>query len=193
MKIVKTREELLDTPGIFVKKSHSNIYRNRICYTNGESYFIDEMFNACGKRLKGTCDIFSEVVEGCGHLAWRWEPWMYKEVGSTSFKRVILESPYAGDVRSNLEYARLCVKDSLNRGESPIASHLLYAQEGILDDNIQKERQLGIDAGLAWKEVADYHVFYIDYGYSSGMRYAKKYATANDIRIIERKILNRDI
>lgn len=104
-------------------------------------------------------------------------------------KRVILESPYAGDVKRNIEYARLCVHDSLLRNEAPIASHLLYTQKGILDDNIQEERMLGIDAGLAWKDVAELHVFYIDYGYSSGMEYAKKYATENNIAIEERKIL----
>lgn len=52
-------------------------------------------------------------------------------------KRVILESPYAGDVERNLTYARECVRDSLSRGEAPIASHLLYTQEGILKDEIQ--------------------------------------------------------
>lgn len=103
--------------------------------------------------------------------------------------RVILESPYAGNVERNLNYARMCVRDSLYRGEAPIASHLLYTQEGILDDNIESERSLGIDAGLAWKEVADKHVFYVDYGYSKGMLYAKEYATNNNIEIEERKIL----
>lgn len=89
-------------------------------------------------------------------------------------RKVILESPYSGFVQRNIEYARLCVKDSLLRGESPIASHLLYTQEGILDDLIPEERNLGIDAGLAWLSVADAHVFYDDYGYSSGMKYAMK-------------------
>ena len=70
-------------------------------------------------------------------------------------KRVIIESPYAGNIKRNLEYARACVKDSLLRGEAPIASHLLYTQEGILNDSISEERRLGIDAGLAWMEVAD--------------------------------------
>jgi len=101
--------------------------------------------------------------------------------------RVILESPYAGDVKRNLEYARLCVKDSLLRGESPLASHLLYTQ--MLDDDIPKERKLGIDAGLAWKEVADKHVFYIDYGMSPGMEYALKYSVVTGARIETRKIL----
>lgn len=103
-------------------------------------------------------------------------------------KRVILESPFAGDVERNIKYARACVHDSLSRGEAPIASHLLYTQEGILDDDIPEERSWGIDAGLAWKEVADLHVFYIDYGYSRGMEYAKQYATDNSIIIEERKL-----
>lgn len=104
-------------------------------------------------------------------------------------KRVILESPYAGDIERNVAYARLCLKDSLMRGEAPIASHLLYTQEGILDDEVKEERRLGIDAGLAWKEVADLHVFYIDHGISKGMRYAIDYASDQEIEVEYRKIL----
>ena len=103
--------------------------------------------------------------------------------------RVVLESPYAGDIERNVKYARMAIRDSLSRGEAPIASHLLYTQEGILKDDVPEERQWGIDAGLAWKEVAEKHVFYIDYGYSSGMEYAKQYATINHIPIEERFIL----
>ena len=55
-------------------------------------------------------------------------------------KRVILESPYSGDINRNIQYARMCVRDSLMRGEAPIASHLLYTQEEILNDNIPEER-----------------------------------------------------
>jgi hypothetical protein len=103
--------------------------------------------------------------------------------------RVILESPYAGDIERNVNYARMAVRDSLSRGEAPIASHLLYTQDGILNDNNEHERSWGIDAGLAWKEVAQKHVFYIDYGYSRGMEYARQYATNNQIAIEERRIL----
>jgi len=102
-------------------------------------------------------------------------------------KRVILESPYAGNIERNVKYARACLKDSLLRNEAPIASHLLYTQ--VFDDSISSERMIGINAGLAWKEVAEKHVFYIDYGYSEGMKYAKRYATENNIEIEERKIL----
>lgn len=86
-------------------------------------------------------------------------------------KRVILESPYAGDITENIAYARLCVRDSLLRGEAPIASHLLYTQATILNDDLENERMYGIDAGLAWLSIADLHVAYIDKGISKGMKY----------------------
>ncbi|MCW5720753.1 MAG: hypothetical protein KIS86_06385 [Devosia sp.] len=82
---------------------------------------------------------------------------------------VIVESPFAGDVEANIEYARACVRDSLARGEAPIASHLLYTQPGVLDDDIPSERQWGIDAGLAWRAVASASVVYTDRGISKGM------------------------
>lgn len=98
-------------------------------------------------------------------------------------KRVIIESPYAGDIVRNVEYAKMCVRDSLMRGEAPIASHLLYTQDGILNDNIPTERELGINAGLMWLDCADLHVFYIDYGYSDGMKYAIEYARNKNIPV----------
>lgn len=87
------------------------------------------------------------------------------------YKLVILESPFAGDEEANIEYARKCVRDSLERGEAPIASHLLYTQPGILDDHDPVERSWGIDAGLAWRRVAEGSVVYTDRGISKGMEY----------------------
>jgi len=106
---------------------------------------------------------------------------------------VIIESPYAGDIKRNIDYARACVKDSLLRGEAPIASHLLYTQENILDDNIEEERLIGIKAGLAWLKVCNKHVFYIDYGYSRGMLYAREFAIENNICMEERFILKENL
>lgn len=83
---------------------------------------------------------------------------------------VILESPYAGEIVRNVDYARRCVRDSVLRGEAPIASHLLFTQPGILRDEIPEERALGIAAGLAWLSKADAMVVYIDLGVSNGMR-----------------------
>jgi len=88
----------------------------------------------------------------------------------TKPKLVILESPFAGDLDKNIEYARACFKDCFQRGEYPFASHLLYTQPGILDDNIKTERDLGIRAGLEWGKFADATVVYIDFGISEGMK-----------------------
>jgi hypothetical protein len=92
-------------------------------------------------------------------------------------KLVILESPYAGDIDRNVAYARRCLRDSLLRGEAPIASHLLYTQPGVLRDEEPLERQHGIDAGLAWGRVAELTVVYTDLGFSAGMRYGIDAAT----------------
>ena len=101
----------------------------------------------------------------------------------TAMRRVILESPYAGDVEANIKYARRCLRDSLMRGEAPIASHLLYTQPGVLDDGISEERAKGIDAGLAWRGVADATVVYTDRGISSGMRYGISAAKDSEIPV----------
>lgn len=84
---------------------------------------------------------------------------------------IILESPYAGDIEQNITYARRCVRDALERGDAPIASHLLYTQPGILNDADQAERQWGIDAGLAWRRVAEASVVYTDLGITEGMKF----------------------
>ena len=102
-------------------------------------------------------------------------------------KRVIIESPYAGDVKRNVKYAKACLYDSLARGEAPIASHLLYTQ--VLNDKKPGERKKGIEAGLEWLEVADLHVFYIDLGYSPGMLEAFKISKALGRQVEERSII----
>lgn len=91
-------------------------------------------------------------------------------------KRVVLESPYAGDVEANVAYARICLRDCLRRGESPIASHLLFTQPGVLDDDRPEERELGMQAGYAWMSSADAVVVYTDRGISPGMQRAVAYA-----------------
>lgn len=71
----------------------------------------------------------------------------------------------------NIQYARAAMKDSLSRGEAPYASHLLYTQDGVLDDTDPKEREWGITAGFAWRQVAKKTVVYNDLGISRGMQY----------------------
>jgi hypothetical protein len=93
----------------------------------------------------------------------------HQTLTAREMRRVILESPYSGDVEANVAYARACVRDSLLRGEAPLASALLYTQPGILDDNDRNERAHGITAGHAWMHLADAVVVYTDRGISSGM------------------------
>jgi len=82
--------------------------------------------------------------------------------------RVIIESPFAGGYK-NVVYGRRAVLDSLSRGESPYASHLLYAQKGMLDDRNPEQRKRGIVAANGWLEVADYVAVYCDLGITTGM------------------------
>jgi hypothetical protein len=91
-------------------------------------------------------------------------------------KLVVLESPFAAfdeyTVEDNIEFARRCMRDCILKGEAPIASHLLYTQPGILDDEIPEERAIGIEAGLLWAAHAEEAVFYTDRGFSRGMKQA---------------------
>jgi hypothetical protein len=82
---------------------------------------------------------------------------------------VVIESPYAGDIERNVAYARAAMRDCLMRGEAPFASHLLYTQPGVLRDDIQSERTLGMAAGFHWGAKADATVVYIDLGITKGM------------------------
>lgn len=99
---------------------------------------------------------------------------------STTPKLVVIESPYApgsgtpelreANLKRYIDYAILCMRDSLARGECPFASHLLYTHKGLLNDDVPAEREQGIAAGVAWGRHADLTAVYIDFGISSGMR-----------------------
>ena len=104
-------------------------------------------------------------------------------------RRVIVESPYSGDVPRNLAYARRCLLHGLRRNEAPLASHLLYTQ--VLDDMQSHERELGMHAGFAWTQFADAVVVYTDCGISRGMNegisIAKSFNIPVEYRSLEKK------
>lgn len=107
----------------------------------------------------------------------------------------ILESPFAGDLEANRRYAVEAMRDSISRGESPFASHLLYP--AALDDSIPLERALGMD--LAWDWIASasrcvgssrlVSAVYVDRGISSGMVAGIERAADLGIRIDIRRIV----
>lgn len=107
-------------------------------------------------------------------------------------KLVIIESPFSGNVSRNLKYARLCLADCLERGEAPFASHLLYTQSTVLDDNNPAERMLGINAGFAWAKNAELTAVYEDFGISNGMKLGVQNAIDCKREIDYRTILKFD-
>lgn len=101
--------------------------------------------------------------------------------------RVILESPYSGDVERNTKYALRCLLDCiLSRFESPIASHLLYTQ--VLDDTVESDRVIGMTTGFDWYPVAQKCVVYTDYGISRGMRAGIEQAELCNVPVEYREI-----
>lgn len=81
---------------------------------------------------------------------------------------VIIESPFKGEYAKNRAYLLMCIRDSLNRGEAPFASHLFYTE--VLDDRVPVDKSLGIMAGLEWSKKANLIAVYEDCGISEGMK-----------------------
>jgi len=106
-------------------------------------------------------------------------------------KLVILESPFNGDVKKNIKYAKLCMKDCFKRGEYPFASHLLYTQDEILDDTNPEERKLGIECGLAVSSANLPQAVYTDLGISEGMKLGIETAKKEG-RLVEMRNLKQE-
>ena len=106
----------------------------------------------------------------------------------TDLTPVIIESPFAGDVDKNLRYVRAAMHDCLLRKEAPYASHALYTQNGVLNDDIEVERWLGIHAGFVWRKLAAKTVVYDDFGISKGMAYGIEHAEANGHEVEYRQL-----
>jgi len=68
-----------------------------------------------------------------------------KDLGGVS-PLAYISSPYAGNVRLHLRWARAMCLYAMNRGYAPFASHLIYTQ--FLADTNAEHRSWGIRAGL---------------------------------------------
>lgn len=68
-------------------------------------------------------------------------------------QKVYIVSPYAGDVKSNVNNAIRYCRYAINRKKIPVASHLLYPQ--MLNDNIPEEREIGTLYGLSLLAICD--------------------------------------
>lgn len=103
---------------------------------------------------------------------------------------VYIESPYAksesGTVEDHEEYARLCLLDSMKRGEYPFLSHLLYPQ--VLDDLEKSERKQGMISGRKWAEYADLIAIYTDQGITKGMEWGINSAKKHGQKVEHRSL-----
>lgn len=86
---------------------------------------------------------------------------------------VCIESPFKGDVRLNVLYADVAMRDAFwTHWEAPFLGHLLYPR--VLNDTDPDERAAGIEAHCAWLLAAEYVAVYTDLGITSGMVEALK-------------------
>lgn len=106
-------------------------------------------------------------------------------------KRVIVESPFKGDRKRNKAYLESCLRDCIDRHESPYASHKMLTD--CLDDDTPEERFIGIEAGFAWKSVADLHVFYTDLGFSGGMKKSLDICVHSNLPYVMRTLRSEDV
>lgn len=100
--------------------------------------------------------------------------------------RVFIASPLRGDIARNQRYARIALKDSLDRGEAPFVPHLLYDQ--VLDDTVEAQRAQAIKAALAFLGGCDVLAVYTDLGISEGMRGEIERAKALGLQVVERSL-----
>lgn len=84
-------------------------------------------------------------------------------------KRVIVEAPFGQDPDVLGKYLIECIRDSLRRGEAPIASVATFALSGALVEAKPEERQQGMRAGWAWYAGAELCAVYSDWGTSLGV------------------------
>jgi hypothetical protein len=88
-------------------------------------------------------------------------------------KRVFICSPFRGatpeEQAANVEMARALLAHAVRNCRAPFAPHLLYP--GALNDNIESERNQGIDAGLNFLLTCD-EIWWLDShkGVTAGMR-----------------------
>lgn len=107
-------------------------------------------------------------------------------------KLVLVESPWRSQSLDehllNLEYAKLCGLDSVQRGETPMLGHLLYTQ--FLDDKDPGQRAIGIKCHLNWLSVAHLVAVYHDFGVSEGMQLAIDTAKGLGVAITRRRLVD---
>jgi hypothetical protein len=110
---------------------------------------------------------------------------------------VVIESKFSGKIDQHMRYLDMCIFDTLHRGEIPFASHKMFcshplAKDFWIPDNNPRwdifGRDYCIHASDTLRMKADKVVFYVDFGWSKGMLYAKEFCEKHKLNMEERKL-----
>lgn len=110
---------------------------------------------------------------------------------------VFVESPYSGDIDRNIRYLKLCKYDCWARGEMPCSSHDDMTQHPVKLDfyasDYEKKwdiytREGAINGAHSLRILCSKTVFYVDLGFSDGMKSAIEYCRKNNITVEMRKL-----
>lgn len=80
---------------------------------------------------------------------------------------VFICSPYAGDIKTNVDKTKRYLRFAVDKGAIPFAPHLLYPQ--VMDEHDSDERKLGLFFGMVWLRKC-YEIWVFGSHISSGMR-----------------------
>lgn len=105
----------------------------------------------------------------------------YKKRKVEAMKRIFVCSPFREYEVIGTDLAKHLCKIIANAGHAPFAPHLLYPQ--FLNDNDLKQRDSGIQCGLAFLDVCDELWLYTRNGISKGMRHEIQYAQSRGKKI----------
>lgn len=106
-------------------------------------------------------------------------------------KTVVIISPFMAEDPSKKDrfynYAKRCAKDSMNRNEAPLVSHVFY-YDMLGSSSVALERDMGFNSQLAWIRKCDLVVVYSDFGITQGMKAAIDYAKFKNKKVELRTI-----
>lgn len=106
--------------------------------------------------------------------------------------RVMIETPFAGSsataIGLNRLYGNEALRDSLLRGEAPMAAHALYAQTFVLDQDDPDERELIEVARASWLPLVNRVIVYVDRGVTPSMEVGIRRARDLGVPVEERSI-----
>jgi hypothetical protein len=100
-------------------------------------------------------------------------------------KKIFVCSPFKGNIFNNIRNAIRCCKFVSNLGYIPFAPHLHYPR--FLNDHNEKQREIGIQSGLAFLKHCD-ELWYFGEYVSEGMLKEIHFAKTNNIPVVQQKM-----